>query len=40
VAGFEWNVLQGAKALFVSGNIENIVYEDFDPCSGQIHVYL
>ena len=40
VEGFEWQVLQGAKVLFASGSIENIVYEDFDPLPGKISVYL
>lgn len=40
VEGFEWNVLQGAKELLRAGQIENIVFEDFDPWPGQIPVYL
>ncbi len=40
VEGFEWQVLQGAKVLFASGSIENIVYEDFDPWPGKIPEFL
>jgi FkbM family methyltransferase len=40
VEGFEWNVLQGAKELLAAGQIENIVFEDFEPWPGQVPVYL
>lgn len=40
VEGFEWNVLQGAKDLIKAGQVENIVFEDFDPWPGQVPVFL